>query len=199
MAPSIPVEFYFNFRSPYCYLVSRRIWDLFEDFPVQVLWRPLGGWSGRSDPERAKVKIPLARQDIKRWAEKLDLPMVPPPPETDPTHAGAVSLLAERQGCLKEYMVTVMHAAWGAGKDIGDLDVLCDVAAGIGMEPAAVSQAATDPENQRLLTANAAIAAQKGIFGVPTFAVGDQYFWGNDRLDFLRDHLMRLQQQNVAE
>ncbi len=192
MTRTLDLHFYYNFRSPYCYLASKTVWGVFDDFHVNLLWRPLGGWSGRSDPERAKVKIPLVRQDIKRWCRKLAIPFNPPPFTTDPTRAGAASLLAEREGRLRDFVIAVMHAEWGEGRDIGEAEVLGEVAEQVGLDPDAVIAAADDPANRHKLAAHAELAEQNGIFGVPSFAVDQEIFWGNDRLDFLRDHLQEL-------
>lgn len=193
----VDVVFYYNFRSPYCYLTSKMVWGIFENYHVNLVWRPLGGWSGRSDADRAKVKIPLVRQDLRRWTKKLGIPMNPPPITTDPTRAGAASLLAEQQGKLKTYIIEVMRAEWAEGRDIGDLDVLADVAVRIGMDPNEVKAAADNPDNLKKLDSNAEDASQKGIFGVPSFIVGDEFFWGNDRLDFLEDHLKELRLSKI--
>lgn len=192
----LDVVFYFNFRSPYCYLASNTVWDVLDAEDVNLIWKPLGGWAGRSDPERAKIKIPLVRQDIKRWAQKLGIPMVPPPITTDPTRAGAVSVLAENEGKLKDYIIAVMNAEWAEGRDIGDLEVLCDVCAGLGMEASAVIDAARNPDNLAILDRNAEDAKNTGVFGVPTFVIGEDMFWGNDRIEFVRDHL---QEQRIKQ
>ncbi len=192
MVEPVEVTLFYNFRSPYCYLASTAMWDVFEAYHTKLVWRPLGGWSGRSDPDRAKVKIPLVRQDVARWAAKLGVPMNPPPITTEPTKAGAASLLAEREGLLRAYVVEVMRAEWGEGRDIGEIEVLRDVARRVGLDPDALTEAAEDPENHAVLENNAAEARDRGVFGVPTFIVGEEFFWGNDRLDFLRDHLRAL-------
>ena len=192
MSQPIDVTFFFNFRSPYCYLASAAVWDIFDAADTNMVWRPLGGWAGRSDPERAKIKIPLIRQDVKRWTQKLGIPMTPPPITTDPTHAGAASLLAEREGKLKGFIIEVMRAEWAEGRDIGDLDVLRDVAGRIGLDGDAVVVAAEDADNLATLERNGEDAQQRGVFGVPSFIIGEEMFWGNDRLDFVRDHLREL-------
>ena len=57
------VKVFFNFRSPYCYLVSHSLFERLAAYDVALEWRSLGGWDGRSSPDRAKVKVPLTRQD----------------------------------------------------------------------------------------------------------------------------------------
>ena len=83
---AIDVKFYFNFRSPYCYLLSKRVFGLDAEFNINWIWRPLGGWDGRSKPDRVAKKLPLVRQDVARWCARLGIPMNPPPKTTDPTN-----------------------------------------------------------------------------------------------------------------
>ncbi len=192
MTDAAALKLYFNFRSPYCYLASKTMWDLFEAFHVELVWRPLGGWDGRSDPERVKAKLPAVRQDLARWTERLGIPMTPPPATSDPTRAGAASLLAERAGCLRPYLVEAMRLAWAEGRDLGDLEVLREVARRSGLDPAALCAAADAPEHRSALQEHAAEARRDGVFGVPSLVIGEAVFWGNDRLDFLQDHLKRL-------
>lgn len=193
-APEEDVEVltFFNMRSPYCYLASKSMWRVFDEYRVRLVWRPLGGRTGRSSPERAKVKIPISRQDVARWCRRLGVPFVPPPATTEPTGAGAVSLLAEEQGVLRAYVVELFRAEWGHGVDIGDVDALVDVGRRVGLPEEAVRGAADDPARHARLEAHGREAAERNVVGVPTFVVGDQIFWGNDRLDFLEDHLREL-------
>ena len=64
MVDNVDLKFFFNFRSPYCYLASKSMFDLVDDYHVNLIWRPLAGWDGRSAPDRAKVKVPITRQDV---------------------------------------------------------------------------------------------------------------------------------------
>lgn len=183
---------YLNFRSPYGYLASKHLFDLLDAYDVTLQWRPLGGWDGRSNPERAKKKLPLTRQDVTRWARRMQIPFGAPPITTDPTRAGAASLYAEEQGRLKDYVIAILHAEWGEGRDIGDAAVLRDVATEIGLDADALLAAADDPARQKKLVDNWIEADEKGVFGVPTFIIGDQIFWGQDRMGFLAEHLDEL-------
>lgn len=189
MSDREPLEIFFNFRSPYCYLASKRMFDLLQQFDVQLLWQPLAGWSGRSAPERQKSKLAVVRQDVKRFCRKLDIPFTPPPMNTDGTLAALGSLAAEQAGLLQEYVTSVMHKEWGEGCDIGDIEVLYRVADEIGLGRNLLDQAIADPANEAMLNNNWQIAQDKGAFGVPTFIFGDEIFWGNDRIDFVSDLL----------
>lgn len=192
MTQSVDVRLFFNFRSPYCYLASKTMFGVFDDFHAALVWRPLPGWAGRSDPERAKIKLPVARQDMRRFAKRLGIPVTPPPTTTDPTRAAAISLLAEEQGLLRPWVVECMRAEWAEGRDIGQEDVLRDVCARIGLDADAAMVAADDAGRLAVLDRHAEEAKAAGAFGVPTFVVGEDIFWGQDRIDFLRDHLREL-------
>jgi 2-hydroxychromene-2-carboxylate isomerase len=189
---NIDVKFYFNFRSPYCYLASKTMWQIVDDFNINVLWRPVGGWDLRSPPERAKSKLPLARQDMARFARRLGIPVNPPPMETDPTAAGAASFYAEEQGRLRDYIVETMRIEWAEGKNIAEESVLREVATRVGLDQDALIEASTNTMYLGRLTANAAEAAEDGAIGVPSFIIGDQIFWGQDRIDFVVEHLNEL-------
>ena len=189
---AIDVKVYFNFRSPYCYLASKRMFDVVSAPGVRMIWRPLGGWAGRSPPERAAYKLPIARQDVARWCRRMKIPFVPPPKETDSTRAGAGSFLAERLGLLRPYIVEVMREEWEFGQDIGKIEALSRAAARAGLPADQLAAAADDPANRKALAESEAQAAADGVFGVPTFVVGTEIFWGQDRLDFLAEHLDEL-------
>jgi 2-hydroxychromene-2-carboxylate isomerase len=183
---------FFNFRSPYCYIASKTMFPLFDKYNVDIEWKPFGGWGGRSAPERAKVKIPLVRQDMRRITQRMGIPMNPPPPTTDPTKAGAASLYAEREGKLREFVVETMRAEWAEGRDIGEDSVIALIAERIGLDDGATVAAAADEANLEQLQRNWEEAENAGVFGVPTFIVDDEVFWGSDRMDYLEDHLREL-------
>lgn len=188
----VDVFLYFHFRSPYCYLASKTLWPIFDDFHTTLQWRPLGGWDGRSPPDRAKVKIPIARQDLARHCRRLGIPCNPPPVTTDATLAGVGSLLAESRGVLRPYLVEMMRAEWAAGLDIGEAAVRNDVARAVGLDVAEFEAFVDDPGQQARLAGHWREAQAQGVIGVPTFVIGDQVFWGNDRIDFVLEHLMEL-------
>jgi len=192
MVRAVDVQVYFNFRSPYCYLASKQLFTIFDDYHARLVWRPLGGWDGRSPPDRAKTKMPIARQDMARFARRLGIPVTPPPKTTEPTRAGAGSLLAEEKGLLRPYIVEVMRKEWAEGADIGDPEVLLQVGEEIGLERGALAAAIEDPKNLRRLEENWREAREKSVMGVPSFVIGDEIFWGNDRIDFVREYLHEL-------
>ncbi|MCP4595589.1 2-hydroxychromene-2-carboxylate isomerase [Neptuniibacter sp.] len=192
MSSPIDVTLFFNFRSPYCYLASKTLWPIVDDYDVNLVWKPVGGWDLRSSPERAQKKIPIARQDLARFARRLNVPVTPPPKETEPTLAGQLSLFAEEKGVLRAFITEVMAAEWGEGKNIGDPEVLLEVGASIGLDRDEMKSVLRDEKYLDQLQANAKEAEDLGVVGVPTFVIGDQIFWGQDRIDFVLEELEML-------
>jgi 2-hydroxychromene-2-carboxylate isomerase len=192
MSTPIDINLFFNFRSPYCYLASKTLWPIIDDFNVNLIWKPVGGWDLRSPPSRAKVKVPLTRQDLQRFARRLGIPVNPPPMETEPTPAGAASLYAEQQGKLREYIVETMRIQWAEGKNIAEADVLAEVAKRINLDVSSLLSASTDANNLATLEQNSRDAENLGIIGVPTILIDDQIFWGQDRFDFVIEYLKEL-------
>ena len=197
MTTPVDVKLYFNFRSPYCYIASKTLFQIFDDYEANLVWRPLGGWSGRSSPERAKVKIPLTRQDVRRVTAKMGIPMVPPPITTEPTKAGAASLLAEERGLLRQWIVEVMRAEWAHGLDIGDESVLLEVGQRIGLDGDALTASFSKPAYIEQLENNWAEAQELGLIGVPSFQIGEELFWGSDRIEYVLDHLNDLRLRKI--
>lgn len=193
MKKPIEVKLFFNFRSPYCYLASKTLWPIIDDYNTKIIWRPVGGWDLRSSPDRVKTKLPIARQDIARFAKRLNIPLTPPPITTDPTMAGAVSLLAEEKGLLRPFIIEIMYKEWAEGLDIGDPKVLLEVGNKIGLDGLEITTALTDEKRLKKLQQNAKEAEEVGVIGVPTFVIGEQMFWGQDRIDFVLEELQQLQ------
>ena len=197
MTTPADVKLFFNFRSPYCYIASKTMFQIFDDYEANLVWRPLGGWSGRSSPERAKVKIPLTRQDVRRVTAKMGIPMVPPPITTEPTKAGAASLLAEERGLLRQWIVEVMRAEWAHGLDIGDESVLLEVGQRVGLDGDALTASFSKPVYLEQLENNWAEAQELGLIGVPSFQIGEELFWGSDRMEYVLDHLNDLRLRKI--
>ncbi|MFC7048681.1 2-hydroxychromene-2-carboxylate isomerase [Emcibacter nanhaiensis] len=185
------VYIYFNFRSPYCYLASRCMFDVLDQAASMVVWRPFAGWRGRTprDHPRQKDKVRIARQDLARITAKRGYPFVPPPAECDATLPALGSLYAEKQGLLRPYVETVMSKEWGEGVDVGQEDILAELAVSVGLDREGFVAALHDDEGLRQLEDNWQEAVDKGVIGVPTFMVDDQIFWGQDRLSWLREYL----------
>ena len=109
--------------------------------------------------------------------------------ETEPTPAGAASILAESEGCLREFIVETMREEWEFGNNIAEDSALAAIAVRCSLDVEAVLAAAKDPTNLATLEQNVQEAEDKGVIGVPTFVIDDEIFWGQDRVEFVEERL----------
>ncbi|MEW6637105.1 MAG: 2-hydroxychromene-2-carboxylate isomerase [Actinomycetota bacterium] len=191
------VEFYYDLVSPYSYLAHRRVREICDGRGAELVLRPvlLGALhkaAGLRAPVESELKARYQARDIERWAERYGLPLRFPKPfpfRTLKTMRAAVYL--ESEGMLEPFTWEAFAHYWergGAPKGLDEADEeapITEVARRIGVDPEEVLAGATSPEAKEGLKAATNDAVARGIFAAPTFFVGDEMFWGNDRLDFV--------------
>lgn len=182
------VTFYFDVGSPYAYLAAERIGDL---VPEPVDWQPilLGGLFRRNGRSSWALGDYRRRQagmaEIERRARSYGLPPVrwPDPWPTDYLFAMRAITYAFTIGRGRDFAMHAFRAAFQTGAELGrPADVLA-VGRAVGLDPDELQTATGDPQvKQELRTATDA-AHERGVFGVPTIAIDDALFWGDDRLE----------------
>ena len=181
------VEFFYDIGSPYSYLASTRIEAVAADCKAEVRFRPmlLGGLFksvGNTPPAFMLQKAKYMSRDLQRWADYYGVPFnlrMPPANTLLPMRV----LAGMPDEALPAATHTLFHAYWVDGKDATEASVVRDL---LGDE--AVARAELQEVKDRL-RANTEEAVQRGAFGAPTMWVGDEMFFGNDRLPFLEQHL----------
>jgi 2-hydroxychromene-2-carboxylate isomerase len=186
-----PIEFYFEFASPYGYLASTRIDALAARYGREVSWRPimLGAafkLTGAQPLVRTPLKGDYMMRDLPRFARLLGVPFKPPPmmPANSLAASRACIWLAQDDSVLAKALAqAVFHAHWGEGRDIARPEDVASIAAPLGIAPAALLAAVADPAIKERLKAATAAAIERGVFGSPFVFVDGEPFWGADRLD----------------
>lgn len=190
------LDFYFDCSSPWTYLAFHAIQPLAADMAAEIVWKPIlvGGvfnavnqtvYESRAKPNPRKQAYML--QDLAAWARLYGLDIVFPP-KVFPVNSvkcmrGAFVALDE--GKLVPYATAVFEAYWGNDLDIAQEAVLADVATHAGLERQRFfSGIETDSCKARLRTNTDELIARGG-FGSPTIFVGDQMFFGNDRMPLI--------------
>ena len=195
------VEFFYDVVSPYSYLAYGRVNQICEEHGVELVLRPmlLGAVHkavGLRAPIEIKSKGRYQLQDIHRWAAHYGLPMQFPDPfpfRTLKTMRAAVAL--EGDGDLEPFTREAFGLYWeegGAPKGLEAADEdgpLREVARRIGRDPEEMLEKASSDEAKEDLKSATAEAVERGVFGAPAFFVGDEMFWGNDRLHFVEEAL----------
>jgi 2-hydroxychromene-2-carboxylate isomerase len=185
-------EFLFDFGGPNSYLAYKLLPDLCARAGAEVVSVPilLGGLfklTNNMAPLIRYAETPAKRDyemlEFNRFiaAHQLPFTMNPHfPINSMLIMRGAVA--AQRQGCFTAYVDAIMAAMWEDGANTGDADVVRAVLDKAGLDSEALLTACNDPEVKAELSANTEKAAARGAFGVPTFFVGDDMFWGKERL-----------------
>jgi 2-hydroxychromene-2-carboxylate isomerase len=182
--------FYFDLGSPYAYLTAERISGLFTDAELeQPEWQPvlLGGLFKRfgrdswaNGPEREEGIAAVER----RAAEHGLAPLVWPEPWPGNTlFAMRVATFAKQTGRSVSFALAAFRQAFAAGRDLTEHDNVLIAAAACELHPHAVTKAAGTESVKRALIEATERAAERGVIGVPSIAVGEQVFWGDDRLE----------------
>jgi len=185
-----PIEIWFDFASNYSYLSVMRIEEAARQAGRQVQWRPflLGpifqaqGWNN-SPFVLQKAKGIYVWQDMLRQCRKHGLPW------QKPSVLPRVSLLASRvalygagQAWIGAFCRQVMTLNFAEDRDITDPQLINEVLGGLGLDAPAIIAAALSEQNKQALRTQTEQAMTRGIFGAPTFFVGEGMFWGDDRL-----------------
>ena len=185
------LEFLFDYVSPFSYLADSQLAALAERSGAEIVYRPvvLGGVmqaSGNSPPFRVPNKGAYTAKDATRWAEHYGVEMAQNPHfpvKTIQALRAAMVLLEE--GGFPEFQAAAFRATWCEGANLGDPEVLAAVLEKSGVVAAHVLERCGDPAVKDALRRNTEEAVERGAFGVPTFFVGDEMFFGNDRLHFV--------------
>lgn len=195
-----PVEFYFDFSSPYGYIAAQRIDDIAAKHGRSVDWRPmlLGAVfkvAGTQPLTEYPLKGKYSTHDFQRSAREHGIAFNMPAKFPLPTQAAARGVCWMKQ-VLPDKAVPFIKAVYAAyfveGKDISSPDLVADIAAGLGVDRGAFLQAIESPEIKTKLREITDDAIQnRGVFGSPFTFVDGEPFWGADRLDMVDRWLQR--------
>ena len=194
------IEYFFDVGSPTSYLAWTRLPQIAAETGATIVRRPmlLGGVfkaTGNASPVTVPAKGRWMNDDMQRWAERYGVPFrFNPhfPINTLTLMRGAAGLQLRRPQDFDRYLEVVERAMWVEQKDLGDPTVLAATLADAGIDGAAFMALVSDPEVKARLIAATDEAVARGVFGAPTFFVGEAMFFGQDRLDFVREALLAL-------
>jgi len=191
------VEFFYDFVSPTAYLAWKQLPAIAERTGGEIVYRPmfLGGvmqTTGNRPPGTVEAKGRWMQADLERFAKRYGVDYVRNPhfPMLTLTVQRAACGLVERPG-FEAYLEAIFNAAWRDAKNIADKAVVAEVLTAAGLDAAEILALAEDPANKEKLKANTDEAIARGAFGAPTFFVGEEMHFGQDRLDWVEAALAR--------
>jgi 2-hydroxychromene-2-carboxylate isomerase len=197
-APSI--DFFYGLGSRYSYLASTQLERLAAETGCRVRWRPL--FSGdlfaargrdpfRGKPVSGQYEWAYRRRDAERWATYYGVPYREPVDVAyDPRRLALACTAAARLGAVEPFSRSLFQALFVIGAAPLDDELCAGLAREAGMEPGAFCRALADAKTAARLASTVDEAVARGVFGVPSFVLGDDVYFGNDRLVLLR-HALR--------
>jgi len=198
MTDSKRLEYFFDFGSPTSYLAWTQLPGIVAETGAELVWRPmlLGGVfkaTGNASPVSVPAKGRWMGADIARWARRYGVPFrFNPhfPINTLTLMRGAAGLQLRAPEQFARYCEVVSKALWEEARNLGDPAILAATLAAAGFDVEAFTELVGDPEVKARLVATTEEAVARGVFGAPTFFVGEAMFFGQDRLDFVREALL---------
>lgn len=194
------VDFFFDVGSPYSYLAATQMPGLRERTGATVAWRPflLGGVfqaTGNEMPARLPKKAAFMLADLDRWAAQYGVPFRMNSHFPVHTLAAQRTLLAADelfgQEAVERLAMALFEAMWVDDEDVSSGDAIAFRVNRCGLDARALMKRVGEDDLKQKLKDVTAEAVERGAFGAPTFFVGDQMFWGNDRLHMLEEHLKK--------
>ena len=193
------VEFYFDVGSPASYLAWTQLPPLCQAAGAELVYKPmlLGGVyqaTGNASPGAIPAKGRYTVRDYQRHARKYGVPYVNNP------HFPIITLFLMRAVTgvqlrepqrLQDLLAAVFKAMWIDALDLNQPALTARTLQDAGFAPEAVQALAADPEVKAALKATTEEAVARGVFGAPTSFVGDEMFFGQDRMDMIREELAR--------
>lgn len=191
------VEFYFDVGSPASYLAATQLPAICREANATLIYRPmlLGGVfqaTGNASPNEIPAKGRYVFEDLARFAKRYGVPLkMNPyfPINTLLLMRGAVAMQLRKPDRFLDYVNAVFEAIWVDARDMNDAGMVAAVLQRIGLDSAGVMAAVTDPEVKATLKTTTEQAVARGVFGAPTMFVGPRMFFGQDRLEFVREAL----------
>jgi 2-hydroxychromene-2-carboxylate isomerase len=186
------IDFWYEFASTYSYPAAMRVEKVAKAADLAVRYRPFllgpifGAQGWKDSPFNIyPVKGRYMWRDMERICEAEDIPLKLPPvrfPQNG-LKAARIAMVGEAQGWIGAFTRAVYTANFAEQRDIADDATLALILSKLGVNPEATVEAANTQENKDMLKAQTEDAVARGLFGAPSFTVGDELFWGNDRLE----------------
>lgn len=191
------VEFYFDFGSPTTYLAWTQLPRLCAEEGATLVYKPmlLGGVfqaTGNASPVTIPAKGRFMLRDLARYARRYQVPMQFNPHfpiNTLPLMRAAVAVQQRLPERFEAFLKLIFEAMWVQARNLGDPAVLAEVLAAGGFDPQQLLGLIAEQAIKDALKANTDEAIKRGVFGAPSMFVGNELFFGQDRLDFVREAL----------
>ncbi len=190
----LTIEYYLSVVSPWSYLGHRRFCDIAKENSAEILYLPIDSsilfakTGGLALKDRSHQRKRYRMQELRRWRSRLELELNLEPQyfPTDSNLASRVIIGAIEAGHdVAELVYELMRTVWVREEDVSETSVVIGAIERSGGSADDLLAAANHSNVQDIIIENSEQAVSKGVFGVPSYVVGEEVFWGQDRLEFL--------------
>ena len=189
------IDFYFDFMSPFAYLCRQRLVEIAREHDCQIDYRPIELRraklaAGNDGPSNQKIpaKLNYMITDLLRWAAEYEIPFNPIKGQ-DSARMNIGTFFAIDRDRTEDYVTEGFRLGYVEGSDLNDDAVLSALARAMDWPVEEFLSYLESSDGQERYEACNVEAHERGVFGVPTMMLGDEMWWGNDRLEFMRRHL----------
>lgn len=191
----VTIEFFYDFRSPYSYLAFTQLRQLgaeidFKPMKVLALMEKVGNVPTTLTCE---AKGAYARIDLGRWAQRYAVAINPSDMRANDGAAMARAVIAAAPEQRDAVTLALYRAIWSEGRTLDNSEAVLAELSDEGIDTAKIAERIDAAETAAQLDRFTEEAAARGVFGSPTMIVGDAMFFGNDRIEFLREEIARLE------
>jgi 2-hydroxychromene-2-carboxylate isomerase len=189
------IEFFYELRSPYSYLAFTQLRGLnasidFKPMKVLTVMEKVGN---TPTTITCAAKGRYARTDLGRWAQRYGITLNPSDMRTNDGEAMARAVIVAAAEQRANVTLTLFRAIWSEGRSLATSEAVVAELAAAGIDTTVIGGRIDVEEAVAQLDSFTDEAAMRGVFGSPTMILDDAMFFGNDRIDFLREEIARLE------
>ena len=199
---ALHIDYYASLNSPWTHLGAARIEALAERHGAGLRIWPVdfgtifAGSGGLPLPKRSPQRQAYRMQELRRWRDHLGIPITLQPrffPHDEARSAACVIAVRETQGDRPAIRLAhrILKALWEEEQNPGEPETLARLIREAGLDPEAVMRLGAEPRWAERRAADSQAALARGVFGAPSYVIGEEIFWGQDRLDFVERRLAR--------
>ena len=199
---ALHIDYYASLNSPWTHLGAARIEAYAAKYGASLRIYPVDfgtifpASGGFALPKRSPQRRAYRMMELRRWRDALGIPINLEPahfPSPEMPAAGCVIAVRETMGDGPTIALghRILKAVWEEEKNAGDPATLAGLIRDVGLDADAVMKLGAEPRWAERRMADTQAALDRGVFGAPSYVIGDEIFWGQDRLDFVEKRLAR--------
>jgi len=192
------IQYYCALSSPWSYLGHARLGEIAAEHRAVIRIHPVNALAifdrtgGLPLPKRSPERQAYRLQELERWRTRLGVPLNIHPAHfpADETEAALLVVAARERGADAFGLAgRFMRAVWAEERNIGDSATVAAIIAEAGLSHAELASKAEEIDAAAIRDKEGQEAISRGVFGVPSYLIGQDLFWGQDRLEFVADRL----------